>query len=97
MVDRDPGEKIKRYRDTCGPDLDGVRRLLAHLERRCDPKAIRDRAIVRTLFDLALRRGSQVRGATWSTWTWSRARWPCWAGASASCLLCPHETAAALR
>jgi integrase/recombinase XerC len=54
------GEKLKRYRDTRGPGLDGVRRLLASLERRRDPKAIRDRAIVRLLFDLALRRGELV-------------------------------------
>jgi len=54
------GEKLKRYRDTRGPGLDGVRRLLAGLERRRDGKAIRDRAIVRLLFDLALRRGELV-------------------------------------
>ena len=54
------GEKLKRYRDTRGPSLDGVRRLLASLERRWDDKTIRDRAIVRLLFDLALRRGELV-------------------------------------
>jgi Phage integrase family len=54
------GEKLKRYRDTRGPGLDGVRRLLAGLEHRRDGKAIRDLAIVHLLFDLALRRGELV-------------------------------------
>jgi integrase/recombinase XerC len=54
------GEKLKRYRDTRGPGLDGVRRLLAILERQKGERAIRDRAILRLLFDLALRRGELV-------------------------------------
>jgi integrase/recombinase XerC len=54
------GEKLKRYRDTRGPGMDGVRRLLAALDRRRDPKAVRDRAILRLLFDLVLRRDELV-------------------------------------
>jgi integrase/recombinase XerC len=51
------GCKSERYRDTAGPGRDGTRRLFAVLGHRTDPKAIRDRAILRLLFDLALRRG----------------------------------------
>jgi integrase/recombinase XerC len=49
--------KAKPYRDTAGCGADGYRRLLAHLDGRGDPKTIRDRAIVRLLFERALRRG----------------------------------------
>lgn len=52
--------KSKAYRDTRGPGLDGYRQLLTELERKKTPKAIRDRAIVRLLYDLALRRGEVV-------------------------------------
>ena len=48
--------KVEPYRDTAGPGLDGVRRLLAAV-RGAGPKARRDRAILHLLFDLALRRG----------------------------------------
>lgn len=54
------GEKGERYRDTRGPGLNGVRRLLGALDDRHDPKAVRDRAIIRLLHDMALRRGEIV-------------------------------------
>lgn len=54
-------EKVERYRDTRGPGLDGVRKILAGLADRHDPKAVRGRAIIRLLHDLALRRGELVR------------------------------------
>jgi len=43
------------YRDTRGPGTDGVRQMLVALSRRNDAKGVRDTAIVRLLFDLALR------------------------------------------
>jgi len=46
--------KVATYRDTKGPGTDGVRAMLAATD---DP---RDRAVVRLLFDLALRRGELV-------------------------------------
>jgi integrase/recombinase XerC len=49
--------KTRAYRDTKGPGVEGFRRLLAHLALRDDAKAKRDRAIVRLLFERALRRG----------------------------------------
>jgi integrase/recombinase XerC len=52
-----PGEKLERQRDTRGPGLGGVRRLLGALEEREDAKAARDRALLRLAFDLGLRRG----------------------------------------
>ena len=55
------GVKNEVYRDTRGPGLDGVRRVLNVLSRRSTPKAIRDTAIVRLMFDLALR-CSEVTG-----------------------------------
>jgi integrase/recombinase XerC len=54
------GEKVERYRDTRGPGLTGVRRLLTSLAESDEPKAVRDRAIVRLLHDVALRRGEVV-------------------------------------
>ncbi len=49
--------KARPYRDTAGCGALGYRRLLAHLDGRGDPKTVRDRAIVRLLFERALRRG----------------------------------------
>jgi integrase/recombinase XerC len=46
--------KVTAYRDTRGPGTDGVRAMLAATD---DP---RDRAIIRMLFDLALRRAEAV-------------------------------------
>ena len=51
--------KVEPYRDTAGPGVEGVRRLLG-ASRGTSPKARRDRAILHLLFDLALRRGELV-------------------------------------
>lgn len=51
------GVKSESYRDTRGPGRAGVRDLLAHLEASKNAKGTRDRAVVRLLFDLGLRRG----------------------------------------
>ena len=48
--------KAQPYRDTTGPGAAGYRLLLDYLGGRSDPKALRDRAIVRLLFERALRR-----------------------------------------
>jgi integrase/recombinase XerC len=56
-----PGVEVSPYRDTRGPGKEGVKRLLVILEGREDTKVCRDRAIVRLLFDLALRREEVVR------------------------------------
>jgi integrase/recombinase XerC len=52
--------KSETYRDTRGPGRVGFRRLLDELDERLDSKAMRDRAVLRLLFDLALRRGEVV-------------------------------------
>src|SRR5664280_2297940 len=52
--------KSQAYRDTKGPGRIGVRRLLDELETRTGEKATRDRALVRLLYDLGLRRGEAV-------------------------------------
>lgn len=49
------GEKVQTLRDTRGPGQVGFQRLLAGLGER--KKDIRDKAIIRLLYDLALRRG----------------------------------------
>jgi len=51
------GEKAEAYRDTAGPGVDAVRAMLVKLRERGDAKGARDTAIVRLLFDVALRRG----------------------------------------
>lgn len=55
-----PGLPAEPYRDTRGPGLAGVRRLLRRIARRQDAKGRRDLAILRLLFDLGLRRGEVV-------------------------------------
>ncbi|HUS40839.1 MAG TPA: tyrosine-type recombinase/integrase, partial [Pirellulales bacterium] len=58
------GAKSRAYRDTSGPGLDVCRRMLEEVKRRLNGppkqrmKAARDQAILRLLFDLALRRSS---------------------------------------
>lgn len=52
--------KAEAYRDTTGPGRKGVKGMLDALDRRLDDKAARDRAMVRLLHDLALRRGEVV-------------------------------------
>ena len=50
-----PGEKARNFRDTRGPGEEGVRRMLRAIQED-KPKAVRDRALIRLTFDLALRR-----------------------------------------
>jgi integrase/recombinase XerC len=57
-IERRPEETLK---DTRGPGKDGVRLLLEALkERGDDPKARRDAALIRLMFDLALRRNEAL-------------------------------------
>jgi integrase/recombinase XerC len=52
--------RAETLRDTRGPGRDGFHRLLAQLQGRTDAKGARDRALLRLLFDLALRRAEAV-------------------------------------
>jgi len=54
------GLEAVAYRNTKGPGVDAVRSMLAVVDARTGPKAARDRAMLRCLFDLALRRGELV-------------------------------------
>jgi integrase/recombinase XerC len=55
------GIRTEPYRDTRGPGTDGYRRLLAQLHGRTDARALRDRAILRLLYELGLRRAEVCR------------------------------------
>lgn len=55
------GVRSKRFRDTRGPGKEGFLAMIRLLESRSDPASIRNTAILRLLFDLALRR-SEVCG-----------------------------------
>jgi integrase/recombinase XerC len=55
------GLRAEPYRDTRGPGAAGFRRLLEQLAGRADAKGVRDRAILRLLFDLGLRREEVCR------------------------------------
>jgi integrase/recombinase XerC len=55
------GMKSEGYRDTRGPGRVGFQKMLRILDRRQDAKAIRDRAILRCLFDLGLSRAEVVQ------------------------------------
>ncbi|MCI0343744.1 MAG: tyrosine-type recombinase/integrase [Planctomycetales bacterium] len=55
-----PSVRAEAYGDTRGPGREGFRGLLAQLVDRDDPKARRDRAVLRLLYDLALRRAEVV-------------------------------------
>lgn len=48
------------YRDTRGPGREGFCQMLDVLKERSDPKGIRDLAILRLLYDLALRRSEVI-------------------------------------
>jgi integrase/recombinase XerC len=52
--------KVHAYRDTRGPGRQGFRLLIEVTEARTDGKALRDRAALRLLHDLALRRAEVV-------------------------------------
>lgn len=54
------GVKSAAYRDTRGCGVDGFRRMLDSLEGAMDAKTIRDRAVLRLLYSMALRRGEVV-------------------------------------
>ena len=54
------GPKSRSYRDTTGPGTRNVRRMLGLVHCRQDAKGLRDFAILRLLYDLALRRGEVV-------------------------------------
>jgi integrase/recombinase XerC len=54
------GMKAKRYRDTRGPGRVGFMAMLGVASAREDAKGARDRAILRLLYDLALRRAEVV-------------------------------------
>ena len=49
--------KAEAYGDTSGPGIPAVKRILKTLEARMDAKGKRDSAIIRLMFDLALRSG----------------------------------------
>ena len=51
------GARAESYRDTRGPGRSAVERMLGDLAPRHDRKARRDRALVRLVYDLGLRRG----------------------------------------
>ncbi len=51
------GVEVEAVRDTKGPGPEGVKKLLALVEHRQDKKSRRDLALLRLLYDLALRRG----------------------------------------
>src|SRR5208283_6103969 len=52
--------KVESYRDTRGPGIDNFKKILSLTEGRGDKKGVRDKAILRLLFDLGLRRGELV-------------------------------------
>src|SRR5262249_35191138 len=54
------GVRAESYRDTRGPGHAGFRKLLLTLAGRRDTKAVRDRALLRLLYDLGLRRAEVV-------------------------------------
>jgi integrase/recombinase XerC len=49
--------KAQSFRDTVGPGLDGTRAMLTKARTQAPLKALRDAALIRLFFDLALRRG----------------------------------------
>jgi integrase/recombinase XerC len=52
---------VQPYRDTGGPDRDGLRAMLAAAGAQPGPKGLRDVALLRLLHDLGLRRSEAVR------------------------------------
>jgi site-specific recombinase XerC len=54
------GMRTEPYRDTRGPGHAGFRKLLEAMAGRRDTKALRDRALLRLLYDLGLRRAEVV-------------------------------------
>jgi len=58
-----PGVKSRPYRNTRGPGRRGFQKIMRRLHESDRPRDIRDRAIIRMLYDLALRRG-ELAGLT---------------------------------
>lgn len=54
------GVDAQPYRNTRGPGVEAVRRMVSAVQARGDAKGVRDAAIIRLLHDLALRRGEVV-------------------------------------
>ena len=52
--------RVEAYRDTAGPGREGYLRLLEVARSGVGPKALRDSALLRLLYDVALRRGEVV-------------------------------------
>ncbi len=52
-----PSVRSEAYRDTRGPGKGALRRICRRLRRSESPKAARDYALIRLMYDLALRRG----------------------------------------
>jgi integrase/recombinase XerC len=55
-----PMPTVERYRDVRGPGLAGFLKMMAAAETRIDAKGVRDRAMMRLFWGLALRRGELV-------------------------------------
>jgi integrase/recombinase XerC len=55
-----PGLKSEGYRDTRGPGTQAVSEVIRGLGEKSGPKAVRDRALVALMFDLALRRAEAI-------------------------------------
>lgn len=51
------GPKVNRYKDTTGPGKEAVVKVIEELRARNDPKAVRDLAIIHSLYTTGLRRG----------------------------------------
>lgn len=51
-----PDLRVETYRDTRGPGAEGFRKMLAVLDGKTDAQSLRNRAILRLLYDLGLRR-----------------------------------------
>jgi integrase/recombinase XerC len=54
------GEKVETYRDTRGPGMENIDKVLEILHEQTGRKAVRDYAMLRLLRDLGIRRGSVV-------------------------------------
>ncbi len=54
------GEKQETYRDTKGPGVEGFKRILAEAVKQGGKKAIRDKAMLRVMWDLGLRNGEMT-------------------------------------
>jgi len=52
-----PNVRSAPYRDTRGPGKTGVKNLITQLDTDHSPRGVRDKALLRLLYDLALRRG----------------------------------------